>query len=154
MDNISAALHRCGYQSRGWEVMYNGHTGRQLQAQIFLNPTYYQRLKHMVRAGHAHGPGFSRSAFHWVAQSPVFIAWLPRQAVVGFLFTFHLYPEGWLVLSAVVVLPRQSHRQAQKFQPLSYWYAYTPGCSQRQTLHQGVDMPTASAVSHVPGPAT
>lgn len=39
---------RCGYQSRGWEVMYNGHTGRQLQAQIFLNPTYYQRLKHMV----------------------------------------------------------------------------------------------------------
>lgn len=28
--------------------MYNGHTGRQLKAQIFLNPTYYQRLKHMV----------------------------------------------------------------------------------------------------------
>ena len=39
---------RCGYQSRGWEVMYSGHTGRALQAQIFLNPTYYQRLKHMV----------------------------------------------------------------------------------------------------------
>lgn len=50
VDNISSALHRCGYQSRGWEVMYNGHTGRRLQAQIFLNPTYYQRLKHMVRA--------------------------------------------------------------------------------------------------------
>ena len=49
VDNISSALHRCGYQSRGWEVMYNGHTGRRLQAQIFLNPTYYQRLKHMVR---------------------------------------------------------------------------------------------------------
>lgn len=48
VENISRALHACGYQSRGWEVMYNGHTGRQLQAQIFLNPTYYQRLKHMV----------------------------------------------------------------------------------------------------------
>ena len=48
VDNISHALHRCGYQSRGWEVMYNGHTGQRLQAQIFLNPTYYQRLKHMV----------------------------------------------------------------------------------------------------------
>ncbi|KAK9814090.1 hypothetical protein WJX72_000515 [[Myrmecia] bisecta] len=48
VENISHALHRCGYQSRGWEVMYNGHTGRQMQAQIFLNPTYYQRLKHMV----------------------------------------------------------------------------------------------------------
>lgn len=49
VDNISNALHQCGYQRRGWEVMYNGHTGRRLQAQIFLNPTYYQRLKHMVR---------------------------------------------------------------------------------------------------------
>ena len=48
VENISRALHACGYQSRGWEIMYNGHTGRQLQAQIFLNPTYYQRLKHMV----------------------------------------------------------------------------------------------------------
>eukprot|EP00890_Picochlorum_soloecismus_P003995 jgi/Picsp_1/4597/NSC_01967-R1_rna polymerase ii second largest subunit len=48
VDNISRALHGCGYHSRGWEVMYNGHTGKQLKAQIFLNPTYYQRLKHMV----------------------------------------------------------------------------------------------------------
>ena len=24
------------------------HTGRQIPAQVFLNPTYYQRLKHMV----------------------------------------------------------------------------------------------------------
>ena len=38
--------------------MYNGHTGRQLQAQIFLNPTYYQRLKHMVDDKiHARGRG-------------------------------------------------------------------------------------------------
>ena len=28
--------------------MYNGHTGRALSSQVFLNPTYYQRLKHMV----------------------------------------------------------------------------------------------------------
>ena len=28
--------------------MYNGHTGNRLEAQIFLGPTYYQRLKHMV----------------------------------------------------------------------------------------------------------
>lgn len=39
---------RCGYQSRGWETMFNGHTGRKLEAQVFLGPTYYQRLKHMV----------------------------------------------------------------------------------------------------------
>jgi DNA-directed RNA polymerase II subunit RPB2 len=33
---------------RGFETMYNGHTGRRLPAMIFLGPTYYQRLKHMV----------------------------------------------------------------------------------------------------------
>uniref|UniRef100_A0A453LQL6 DNA-directed RNA polymerase subunit beta n=1 Tax=Aegilops tauschii subsp. strangulata TaxID=200361 RepID=A0A453LQL6_AEGTS len=48
VDNISKALHKCGYQMRGFETMYNGHTGRKLTAMIFLGPTYYQRLKHMV----------------------------------------------------------------------------------------------------------
>jgi len=27
VENISHALHQLGYQCRGWEVMYNGHTG-------------------------------------------------------------------------------------------------------------------------------
>ncbi|KAL8113008.1 hypothetical protein AgCh_020359 [Apium graveolens] len=48
VDNISKALHKCGYQMRGFETMYHGHTGRRLTAMIFLGPTYYQRLKHMV----------------------------------------------------------------------------------------------------------
>nr|CAB3493885.1 unnamed protein product [Digitaria exilis] len=48
VDNISKALHKCNYQMRGFETMYNGHTGRKLTAMIFLGPTYYQRLKHMV----------------------------------------------------------------------------------------------------------
>lgn len=45
---VSRILRRQGYQSRGFEVMYNGHTGRKLVAQVFLGPTYYQRLRHMV----------------------------------------------------------------------------------------------------------
>jgi DNA-directed RNA polymerase II subunit RPB2 len=48
VENISELLHACGYQHRGWEVMYNGHTGKRLEAQIFFGPTFYQRLKHMV----------------------------------------------------------------------------------------------------------
>jgi DNA-directed RNA polymerase II subunit RPB2 len=48
VENISETLHLCGYHQRGWEVMYNGHTGRKLEAQIFFGPTFYQRLKHMV----------------------------------------------------------------------------------------------------------
>lgn len=30
------------------QVLYNGFTGRKLNTQVFLGPTYYQRLKHMV----------------------------------------------------------------------------------------------------------
>eukprot|EP01027_Heterolobosea_sp_BB2_P017489 GEZU01024757.1.p1 GENE.GEZU01024757.1~~GEZU01024757.1.p1 ORF type:complete len:1223 (+),score=308.20 GEZU01024757.1:154-3822(+) len=48
VEDISTQLHECGYQLRGNEVMYNGHTGRMLEARIFIGPTYYQRLKHMV----------------------------------------------------------------------------------------------------------
>ncbi|KAJ9664153.1 DNA-dependent RNA polymerase II [Neophaeococcomyces mojaviensis] len=45
---ISEILRNMGYHSRGFEVMYNGHTGRKMVAQVFFGPTYYQRLRHMV----------------------------------------------------------------------------------------------------------
>jgi DNA-directed RNA polymerase II subunit RPB2 len=48
VDSVSRLLREHGYQSRGFEVMYNGHTGKKLRAQVFLGPTYYQRLRHMV----------------------------------------------------------------------------------------------------------
>ena len=48
VDKVSKMLHNHGFQRSGNEVMYNGHTGRRLETQIFLTPTYYQRLKHMV----------------------------------------------------------------------------------------------------------
>ena len=42
-------LHECGFQRRGYEVMYNGRTGEKFNTMIFIGPTYYQRLKHMVQ---------------------------------------------------------------------------------------------------------
>jgi len=48
VEYISNQLHALGYQRYGNEVMYNGFTGKRLEVMIFLNPTYYQRLKHMV----------------------------------------------------------------------------------------------------------
>ena len=47
VESISDMLHTVATRE-GNEVMYNGHTGRALEAKIFLGPTYYQRLKHMV----------------------------------------------------------------------------------------------------------
>lgn len=32
----------------GDEILYNGRTGEQIPTEIFIGPTYYQRLKHMV----------------------------------------------------------------------------------------------------------
>merc|ERR1711939_1010399 len=67
---ISDTLRSMGYHSRGLEIMYNGHTGRKLQAQVYLGPTYYQRLKHMVE-----------DKIHSRARGPVQI--LTRQPVEG-----------------------------------------------------------------------
>jgi DNA-directed RNA polymerase II subunit RPB2 len=38
-----------GYHSSGNDILYNGQTGEQVQSEIFMGPTYYMRLKHMVK---------------------------------------------------------------------------------------------------------
>jgi DNA-directed RNA polymerase II subunit RPB2 len=38
-----------GFHSSGNEVLYDGMTGKQIEAEIFMGPTYYMRLKHMVK---------------------------------------------------------------------------------------------------------
>ncbi|KAL0951510.1 hypothetical protein HGRIS_008195 [Hohenbuehelia grisea] len=70
VESVSSFLRQKGYQSRGLEVMFHGHTGRKLQAQVYLGPTYYQRLKHMVD-----------DKIHSRARGPVQI--LTRQPVEG-----------------------------------------------------------------------
>lgn len=36
------------YERTGWEHLTNGFTGELIKARVFMGPTYYQRLKHMV----------------------------------------------------------------------------------------------------------
>ena len=45
---ISNALEKYNFEKDGNEIMYNGRTGEQLKVNIFIGPTYYQRLTHQV----------------------------------------------------------------------------------------------------------
>jgi hypothetical protein len=42
-------LTKVGFHSSGNEILYNGTTGEQISTEIFMGPTYYMRLKHMVK---------------------------------------------------------------------------------------------------------
>uniref|UniRef100_A0A6C0HUG6 DNA-directed RNA polymerase n=1 Tax=viral metagenome TaxID=1070528 RepID=A0A6C0HUG6_9ZZZZ len=46
--DLPTILKKLGYNAYGTETMYCGITGRKIDAQIFIGPTYYMRLKHMV----------------------------------------------------------------------------------------------------------
>ena len=46
--DICKELQKLGYESKGNELMYDGLTGEQITSSIFIGPTFYQRLKHMV----------------------------------------------------------------------------------------------------------
>lgn len=70
VDNVARVLHSLGYQRHGNETLHSGMTGRQLTAKIFIGPTFYQRLKHLVD-----------DKIHSRARGPV--AMLTRQPLEG-----------------------------------------------------------------------
>ena len=47
-EKIYETLQEKGFNAYGNEILYNGFTGKQLDCEIFIGPTYYFRLKHMV----------------------------------------------------------------------------------------------------------
>ena len=48
INSICDILQKLGMERNGNEILYNGMTGEQLESEIFIGPTFYQRLKHMV----------------------------------------------------------------------------------------------------------
>jgi len=42
-------LTKMGFHNSGNQLFYNGFTGEQIYSEIFVGPTYYMRLKHMVK---------------------------------------------------------------------------------------------------------
>ena len=46
---FGSMLQKENYSSTGTQILYNGTTGEQIESEIFIGPTYYMRLKHMVK---------------------------------------------------------------------------------------------------------
>jgi DNA-directed RNA polymerase II subunit RPB2 len=47
-DAAEEKLGKLGYNKKGYEYMYNGETSLKMKTMIFIGPTHYQRLKHIV----------------------------------------------------------------------------------------------------------
>lgn len=48
IEKVKDMLESLGYERNATEYMYNGMTGQRMKIPIFIGPTYYQRLKHLV----------------------------------------------------------------------------------------------------------
>ena len=69
-ETIFAKLHDLGMQKHGNERMINGMSGKMMRGTVFIGPTYYQKLRHMVE-----------DKIHSRAKGPVQI--LTRQPMEG-----------------------------------------------------------------------
>jgi DNA-directed RNA polymerase II subunit RPB2 len=82
-------LQDVGFSSSGCHVMYNGMTGEQIESDVYVGPTYYMRLKHMVKDKinfRARGPrtAVTRQAVHGRANDGgLRIGEMERDGVVG-----------------------------------------------------------------------
>lgn len=70
IEHIADELEKYGYDRYGKEELTNGMTGTVIESHVFIGPTYYQRLKHMVK-----------DKIHARSRGPVQI--LTRQPVEG-----------------------------------------------------------------------
>jgi DNA-directed RNA polymerase II subunit RPB2 len=49
IEDLRKHMISLGMHPYGNELLYNGQTGEMMEAEIFMGPTFYQRLKHMVK---------------------------------------------------------------------------------------------------------
>lgn len=86
---IGALLEKVGFERYGNEVLYNGATGEQIKAAIFIGPVYAMRLKHMVEdKWQARGQGRKEQMTHQPTggrgqQGGLKIGEMDRDALIG-----------------------------------------------------------------------
>jgi len=52
IEKVKDILEAHGYERNATEYLYNGMTGQKMHVPIYIGPTYYQRLKHLVMDKH------------------------------------------------------------------------------------------------------
>ena len=58
VEDLKKHMLELGLHPYGNEILYNGQTGEMMEAEIFMGPTFYERLKHMVLdKAHSRGKG-------------------------------------------------------------------------------------------------
>ena len=62
LEKYRKTLVNNGFNSYCNEVLYDGQTGEQIESDIFIGPTYYMRLKHMVKDKINHRAGGPRDS--------------------------------------------------------------------------------------------
>jgi len=88
-EEIGGILEQLGFEKYGNEIMYNGATGEQIGAAIFIGPVYGMRLKHMVEdKWQARGQGRKEVRTHQPtggrgAQGGLKIGEMDRDAIIG-----------------------------------------------------------------------
>jgi DNA-directed RNA polymerase beta subunit len=49
VEDFTKLMHNYGFNSVGNQTMLNGETGEEIPCKVFIAPTFYQRLRHMVK---------------------------------------------------------------------------------------------------------
>jgi hypothetical protein len=80
------------------KILYNGQTGEMMEAEIFMGPTFYQRLKHMVIDKQA----FSGARSNCLADSPAVRGQVARWRICAW--------ERW----SVIVCSHTARRRSQR----------------------------------------
>jgi DNA-directed RNA polymerase II subunit RPB2 len=107
---IGNVLERLGFEKYGNEILYNGMTGEQCNAAIFLGPVYAMRLKHMVEdKWQARGQGRKVQMTHQPTggrgnQGGLKIGEMDRDALVGHSIS-SFFQESFMKRSDGTVIP-------------------------------------------------
>ena len=131
---IGSTLEKMGFERYGNEIMYNGATGEQIPASIFIGPVYGMRLKHMVEdKWQARGKGRKEQRTHQPTggrgnQGGLKIGEMDRDAIIAHSMT-GFFRESYMDRSDGFTMPICTSCGTQPIYNPRMGIAFCPLCS-------------------------